>query len=139
MDTKKFVLAIVVAYIVLIGTAYLIHQVLLAPTYREMMTGPFRPEEVIRHKMWVMWVGQLLFTVLFAYIYTRGVEDKPWVGQGIRYGILIALLAAIPAVLSEYVVYPVPHTLAIKWMVAGAVQTILMGLVVAGIYQKGSS
>jgi len=58
------------------------------------------------------------------------------VGQGMRYGILMMLFALVPFLLGNYVVYPVPDTLLVRWMAAGAVQFILMGLVVAFFYRK---
>jgi hypothetical protein len=135
MDTKKLIGAIVAAYIILMGSNFLIHDVWLMPDYTA-TPGSWRPIADMQHKMWVMWLGQLLFTIMFAYIYTRGVEAKPWVGQGVRYGILITLFTVIPYSLSEYVIYRVPHILAVKWMIAGAVEIIVLGLVVAGICKK---
>jgi hypothetical protein len=130
MEPKKLIAAIVVGYVLLMGLGYVIHEVWLMPVYQQYSTL-WRLEETMRHKMWINWLGQLLFTVVFAWIYTRGVEDKPWVGQGIRYGIVMTLLAVVPAVCTEYVVYPIPYTLAVQWMAAGAVQLIVLGLVVA--------
>jgi hypothetical protein len=92
----------------------------------------------MRHKRWVIWVGQLIFTVLFAWVYTRGVENKPWLGQGIRYGIIMTLLAVVPAVCTEYVVFPIPYTLALKWMVAGGIELVVLGVVVAAFCRKRS-
>jgi len=86
-----------------------------------------------------MAVGQFIFTALFAYIYTRGAEKKPWLVQGIRYGILVTLLAVVPMALSEYVVYIVPYQLAIKWMIAGGIQMIILGLIVAGICSESAA
>ena len=135
MEPKKLILAIVVGYVILMALGYVIHEIWLMPVYQQYATI-WRLEDMMRHKMWINWAGQLLFTVLFAWIYTRGVEDKPWVGQGIRYGMVMTLLAVIPAVLTQYVVYPIPYTLALKWMAAGTVQLIVLGLVVAGFCQK---
>jgi hypothetical protein len=42
----------------------------------------------------------------------------------------------VPYSLSEYMVYLVPYMLAIKWMVAGGIQMILMGIVVAAICKE---
>jgi hypothetical protein len=53
--------------------------------------------------------------------------------QGIRYGIIVALFLVVPTALSEYVVYLVPYQLVIKWMIAGGIQMIILGLLVAGI------
>ncbi len=138
MDLKKFLLAVIVAYVVLEGTGFLIHGVWLDPIYRS-LPDSWRPFEQMEKKMWIMWIGDLLFAMMFAYIYTRGAENKPWLGQGIRYGILIALLAVIPATLGNYVVHRVPYQLAIRWMVAGGLQMVLLGLIVAFFLKKTPS
>jgi uncharacterized membrane protein (DUF485 family) len=132
---KKLILAIVVGYILLMGTNYLVHDIWLMPDYNKIPLS-FRTQTEIMHRFWAMAIGQFLFTALFAYIYQRGAEKKPWVGQGIRYAILITLFTVIPYSLSEYDVYNVPHHLAIRWMVAGFVQLLILGLVVAGICKE---
>ena len=138
MSLKKLILAMVVCYIVLMGTNYVIHNIWLMNDYLA-VADTWRPMSDMMHKIWVMWIGQAFFAVLFCYIYVRGVEMKPWAAQGIRYGILITLFAVIPSALGEYTVYNVPHILAIKWMIGGGIQMIILGLIVAGICQKGSA
>jgi hypothetical protein len=133
---KKLAGAILAAYVVLMGTDYLIHDILLMPDY-DANPLSHRPNADIMHRFWVMAIGQFFFAALFAYIYTRGAENKPWLMQGIKYGILITFLAVVPYSLSEYVVYYIPHMLAIKWMCLEGIQMILLGLVVAGICQEG--
>ena len=135
MDLKKLALAVVAAYIVLMGTEYVVHDIWLRHAY-EALPDSWRPVDQMQAKMWIMWTGQFLFTMMFAYIYTRGQENKPWAAQGIRYGILVTLLAVIPYTLGNYVVYRVPHSLAVHWMIAGAAQMLLLGLVVAFFCKK---
>jgi hypothetical protein len=125
---KKLVLAIVAAYIVLMLTNYLVHGVWLMSDYAAIPASHRSPEGIM-HRFWAMAVGQFFF----AAFYTRGAEKKPWIVQGIRYGILIAFLTVIPTALTEYVVYIVPYQLAIKWIVAGGMQIVILGLIVAGI------
>jgi len=129
---KKLVAAIAAAYVVLMGTNYLVHEVLLMPDY-DAIPLSHRSNADIMHRFWVMAVGQLIFAAMFAYIYTRGSERKPWLSQGIRYGILITFLTVVPTALGEYVIFFIPHMLAVKWMIFGCIQMILLGLVVAGI------
>ena len=129
---KKLVLAIVAAYIVLMLTNYLVHGVWLMSDYAAIPASHRSPEGIM-HRFWAMAVGQFFFAAFFTYIYTRGAEKKPWIVQGIRYGILIAFLTVIPTALTEYVVYIVPYQLAIKWIVAGGMQIVILGLIVAGI------
>ena len=38
----------------------------------------------------------------FTWIYARGVENKPWLGQGLRFGLAVAFLAVIPLYLIYY-------------------------------------
>ena len=135
MELKKIVPAIVVGYVLLLALGYLIHSIWLRPVY-EQYASVWRPHEVFLQKRWVMWFGQLIFTVLFAWVYTCGVEKKPWVGQGIRYGIIMTLLTVVPPVCTEYAAFPIAYTLAVKWMVAGAVQLVVLGLVVAVFLKK---
>ena len=135
---KKLLLAILAAYVVLMLTNYLVHQVWLMSDYAAISASHRSPAGIL-HRFWALAVGQFFFAALFAYIYTRGAEKKPWLAQGIRYGILIAFLTVIPTALSEYVVYVVPYQLAIKWMIAGGVQLILLGLVVAGICSESAA
>jgi hypothetical protein len=132
---KKLVGAIVAAYVVLMGTNYLVHQVLLMPDY-DAIPMSHRSSEQIMHRFWAIALGQLFFAALFAYIYTRGAENKPWLMQGIKYGILITFLAVIPYSLGDYATYLIPHILAVKWMIFGGIQMILMGVVVAGICKE---
>jgi hypothetical protein len=66
-------------------------------------------------------------------------EEKPWVGQGIRYGILATLFTVVLSALNDYVVYKLPHRMVIDWMVAGLITLILMGLAVAAILKRPSA
>lgn len=129
---KKLVLAIVAAYIALMLTNYFVHQIWLMSDYAA-IPASHRSTAGIMHRFWVMAVGQFIFAAMFAYIYTRGAEKKPWLVQGIRYGILMTFLVMVPTALGEYVVYIVPYMLAIKWMIAGGIQMIILGMIVAGI------
>ena len=135
MNVKKPIVAIVVGYVVLMATDWLIHDVWLMRDYAA-VPDSWRPFADMQHKMWIMWVGEFIFAAAFAFIYARGVESKPWIGQGIRYGIVMTFMTVIPTSLGEYVIYRIPHMLAVKWMVAGAIQLVILGLVVAGIYKK---
>jgi len=138
VETKRLVIAIVVLFVILMVAGMVIHGYCLASTYDAMRANgfSFRSMQDLRHKMWIVWVSDLLYAILFAWIYTRGREDKPWVGQGIRYGVVMSLFTIVPQTLNEYVVYLIPHRLAIHWILAGFITIVIMGLAVAGICKK---
>ena len=132
---KKLVLAIVVCFVFLMGTNFLIHGVWLTPDYNA-IPASHRSAAEIQQKFWALVIGQICFAAMFAYIYTRGLEKKPWLAQGLRYGVLVALLTVIPYSLSEYDTYIIPSSLVVKWIVSEAVQLIVLGAIVAGIYKS---
>ena len=51
-----------------------------------------RPMPEVWNRFPLMLLAQLLTAVGFTWIYLKGKEDKPWLAQGIRYGLAIAVL-----------------------------------------------
>ena len=83
-----------------------------------------------------MLLAHVLLAGAFAWIYARGREPgKPWIGQGLRYGIAVALLTVIPTYTIYFVVQPMPGMLAIKQMLGDGVLLLLLGLLVAWLYR----
>ena len=138
MDMKKIALAVVVAFVILVGTDFLVHGMWLSPTYEQLgrEQNTWRASEQMDQKMWIMLVGRLLFSALFVWVYTRGLEAKPWMGQAVRYAILIWLFFGVPAALDQYVLYRIPYMLAVTWMAVAAVQLLLISLTTAAICKK---
>jgi hypothetical protein len=132
MSLKKWAGATVAAFLIVVATNWFVHGYLLRSQY-ERIVLTFRPFEVIRARMWMVLVGELLFSIAFVYVYARGLERKPWLGQGIRYGAVIWLMTVVPAALAEFVTFYIPHRLALDWIAAGLVQLLIAGLAVAAI------
>jgi hypothetical protein len=135
MAMKKTIGAIVASFILLSVGGYLIHSVWLAQDYVQ-HSDLWRTQDAMMHRLWSIYIANLIFSIGAVLIYVRGVESKPWVGQGIRFGILLALVTVIPNSLVEYFVYPLPHQLVLKWIIAGSLLTIIVGLVIAAICQR---
>lgn len=51
--------------------------------------------------------------------------------QGLRFGIVIALLAPVPMCTSYYVVQPMPASLVVQQVLADGLLVILLGVIVA--------
>lgn len=138
MNTKKYLLATIAVFVVYSLAAYLIHQLFLAPDY-EPLRGFLRPLEEFVRLLPLVYLGNLIFALAFCLIYIKGYEPaRNWLGQGLRYGLLMGTLLA-PLALTEFVVYPVPGALALKWIVLGYLQIVICALVVAGIYRTSPS
>jgi hypothetical protein len=85
------------------------------------------------HRLWVIHLANLILAAAVVLIYVHGVEPKPWLGQGIRFGILLALATAVPQALVEYFTYPIPSTLMVQWIVGEGVLAVLLGVLTAAI------
>jgi len=138
MDMKKTVIATVAGYVLQMGGSYLLHEIILKSSYMD-TSALWRSESDMGHRFWIMLVAQFIFVLGAVLVYQRGVEKKGAVGQGIRYGILLAMVSIIPGNLINYVTIPVPHTLALHWVIGEGIQCLLLGILIALICQPKDS
>jgi len=130
--TGKFVISVVVMFVMTFALSWFVHGFLLYGDYMQMIGAMRRPEDTHALMPW-MFLAHALFSVGFVWIYLQGREDKPWLAQGIRYGIAIAVLAIAPVYLIYHVVTPVPLPAAFKQIAFDTVRVVLMGIAVAWI------
>ena len=136
MNVKRWVLAGLAAFAVIFVLDGMAHGKLLMPLYAQ-TASVWRPHADAQQKMWLMLLGQLLFGLVFAWIYTKGYETgKPGIGQGLRYGLSIGLLLSISYVCVWYVVLPIPFALAGGWVLSMLANCLCAGAVVGLIYQQ---
>jgi len=73
----------------------------------------------------------------FVWIFSRGVEARPWVAQGLRFGLAVAFLTVIPTYIIYYVVQPMPGGTVVKQLVFDGILMLLLGVIVAFLYRRG--
>ena len=83
----------------------------------------------------LMVLAHVLLSGAFVWIYARGVESKPWVVQGVRFGVAVALLTIVPTYLIYFVVQPMPAALVIKQIAFDSILLVILGMVVAFMYE----
>ena len=130
---KKFLIAWLVMFVLYFAFGFVVHGLLLHDDY--IATGIMRPEEQQQGMMGLMILAHVMLAGAFTWIYARGVENKPWLGQGLRFGLAVACLAVIPTYLIYYVVLPTPGSVACKQIVFDTVLTLILGSVVAFLYR----
>ena len=135
---KKLILAMVAGYVVQMAGLLLIHSVWLKEDYID-TAGTWRTLEAAQARVWAMLLGTAIYIVGAVLIYERGREAKPWIAQGVRFGILLSLVSVIYGSLSGWVMIPVPHELVVKWMAGETVLVVALGLVIARICQPARS
>ena len=130
---KKFLIAWAVIFVLWMAGGILVHGILLGPDYEAM--GTMRPEAEQESMMGLMLLAHAILAGAFVWIYARGVENKPWLGQGLRFGFSVACLGVIPTYLIYYVVQPTPGEVACKQIAFDTILTVVLGAVVAWTYR----
>jgi hypothetical protein len=127
---RKFAISVIVLFVLLWAISFVVHGVLLSADYAQ-LKNLMRPMSEF-NRLWPFMAIAFLCTALaFNWIYTKGRENKPWLPQGIRFGIAVALLAVVPIYLIYYVVMPFPLGLVIKQIVFDSIGMAIAGVAVA--------
>jgi hypothetical protein len=135
MNIPRLLLAIVVAFVVIFASDYLIHHVWLRPDY-EAIKSILRPETDMQSRIHWLIVAQIICAITFVIIWAKGVVTGS-IGNGIGFGFLMGLFQQIWA-LVNYVIIPIPGDLAVKWFFSGLVQAVLIGITTALVYRPRS-
>jgi hypothetical protein len=131
---KKFMIAWALVFVVWFLGSYLVHGVLLHSDYAQ-LPNLYRTEADSQKYFPVMILAHVILSGALVWIYARGAEAKPWVAQGMRFGIVISLLTAVPTYLIYFAVQPMPGDTVIKQIVYDSVLRVVLGIVVAWAYR----
>jgi len=131
---KKFVIAWIVLLIAWFVGSFVVHGVLLRSDYMQ-LTNLFRVEGEQQKYFPLMCLAHVILSGAFVWIYARGVEAKPWLAQGVRFGVAVALLTIVPTYMIYFVVQPMPGEVVIKQIVFDGVLMVVLGTIVAWLYR----
>ena len=136
--SKRFFLAwLVLAVISLVGDG-VIHGEILHADYA-MLPQLIRTETEMQPLLGWMILAHILIAAGFVWIYSRGISDRPWLGQGVRFGGAVAVLTVIPTYMIYFVVQPTPGAMAVKQIILGTALIVVMGVVTAFLYRTRSA
>ena len=131
MDTKFWIPGVVMS-VLAFAFGFLVHGVLLGGDYAPLAGTVYRTPEDAHRYLPYMVVAHLLFGFAFTWIYRQGkTAGASTLGQGVRFGLAVAVLMTIPTYLIYYAVQPTPGALAAKQIVFDSIAVVLMGIAVA--------
>jgi hypothetical protein len=131
---KQFWSATVAAFVTSVVLNFLVHGVFLASDYAA-------PQNVYRPpgfdaRFVLIFLAQLSAAGAMTALYRFGIEPRPYLGQGLRFGLLVAGASVIPSFLIGYAVTNITGALAIKQLILGTIVVTAMGIVIAWFYRK---
>jgi hypothetical protein len=131
---KNLIIAWIVLFFAWFIGSFVVHGVLLHSDYLQ-LTSLFRAEQDQQKYFPLMILAHLILSGAFVWIYVRGVEAKPWLAQGVRFGVAVALLTIVPTYIIYFVVQPMPGGLVIKQIIFDGILMVILGVIVAWMYR----
>lgn len=132
---KKFFVAWIIVFVVWMLGSFVVHGLLLQADYAK-LPSMFRPEAEAGQYFPFMLLAHVILAGAFVWIYARGAEAKPWLGQGLRFGAAIAFLTVVPNYTIYYAVQPMPGVAVIKQIVFDGILLLILGAVVAFLHRN---
>ena len=133
MNPKSLSITIVVAFVTVWATDFLIHGLWLAGTYKA-TASLWRPEaEMMAHMPWMLF-AQFLAAAAFTMIFAACVAEKRCISCSIKYAVCMGVFSGAGQLMT-YAVEPYPGSLVAKWFCAGIVQAVLLGVIVHKVYK----
>jgi hypothetical protein len=129
---RKFLIGWILLFVAWMAGSFVVHGVLLNADYTALQGTLFRAPPDAENHFPLMLLAHVLLAGAFGWIYLRGREaGRPWLGQGVRFGIAIALLTVVPTYMIYYVVQPMPGLLAVKQTLFDSVLLVVLGIIAA--------
>ena len=132
--SKKFIIAWIVLFVAWFLGSFVVHGLLLRSDYMQ-LANLFRTEGEEQKYFPLMILAHVILSGALVWIYARGAEAKPWLAQGVRFGVAVALLTAVPTYMIYFVVQPMPGDVVIKQIVYDSVLMVILGVIVAWLYR----
>ncbi len=130
-----FVISSVALTVLALLLGFVVHAQILGAEYMK-LSALFRAPEDHAGYWPYMIVAHVLFGIGFTWIYRQGRQGKPFLGQGVRFGLAVAVLTTIPTYLIYYSIQPLPGALVAKQIVFDTIGMVLMGIAAAWINQR---
>jgi len=128
----KIFFAVLASFVFSILYNGLVHLVILGQANK--MTEPLRRPDFSSYlglSITATLVSSALFTLIFALL-----VEKKNIKTGLLYGFCVGLFIAIMVDVNQYVLYPLPLALVVKWAFFGLVEFSLAGMLVAWIVRE---
>lgn len=129
MNTR-FITSVLVLFVWTTFLGFLIHGWILTAEYAE-LPNVYRSEAETQSHIIYLLIGHLSLAIGLTWIYRMGQEDKPWLGQGVRFGIALVFLLTLSYFLIYYAALNIPAELAHKQLLWETPAALLTGILTA--------
>lgn len=132
MNLKRFIAAVISVFFTFMALDFIIHNIILMDEYAS-LKNLWRPD--MQSLLWMMPVITFIMSILVTSLFIRGYQERG-IMEGLNFGILVGLMTNGLGAFSQYWMYPVPLSLAVKWFVFGLIEFIIAGIILSLVYRK---
>lgn len=132
MNLKRFIAAVISVFFTFMALDFIIHNIILMDEYAS-LKNLWRPD--MQSLLWMMPVITFIMSILVTCLFIRGYQERG-IMEGLNFGILVGLMTNGLGAFSQYWMYPVPLSLAVKWFVFGLIEFIIAGIILSLVYRK---
>ena len=108
------------------------HQLLLGHDYGA-IKPIMRSKAEMQRQMPFALISCLVYSGAFVWIYSQSRSNRPWLGQGIRFGIAIWAVASVPLYLTKYTIQPWPGIFVFKILAWELLAALILGILTAAL------
>jgi len=135
-DLKKWMYGTLAVFVFISLFEYPVRHWILAPMHPEIPSAA--PESTMLLRI-AIYLGRLIFSAVFAFVFTKGYEGKSGIGEGLRFGLWIGLLVYLPAFIPNIVGGISPADQLIVRTLLSLVESVLSGTVLSLVYRPNAS
>ncbi len=141
LDVKKWSVASLAVFIIMTIVAWILTNLGIAPWAAG--TASVSAAVAVQHdpmtQRILIYLSRISFACLFTFVFTKGYEGKPGLGEGIRYGCWAGLLVYLPAILIGLATSDLPTSSQINLLVKGILEAIICGAVIGQLYRPSKA
>jgi hypothetical protein len=134
MNFQRIAMAAVAAWVAAMAVGFLVNDFLLSEFYSANQAA-IRPEAELNARLPYGFGFLLVGYFAFAYVYAKGYEAGSGVMEGIRFGVLVAILVSCFGLIWQWVVFPIDATMAAVSIVDAIFEYAVYGAIVGAIYR----
>ena len=134
MNFPRIAMAALAAWVAAMVVGYLVNDFLLADFLAENQAA-MRPEAELNARLPYGFMFLFIGYFAFAYVYAKGYEAGSGVMEGIRFGVLVAILVTCFGLIWQWIVFPITGTMAAVMIIDAVFEYALYGAIVGAIYR----
>jgi hypothetical protein len=129
---KKFALSVVVLFVVSMALGFVVHAMFLHEDYIRLQSL-FRTQQDAQAYFPYMLAAHVFIAIGVTWVYRQGRDARPWLGQGVRFGLALFVLMTLPTYLIYFAVQPMPSDVVAKQVVLDGIAVVILGIAAAAM------